>query len=1362
MKNYVRFSMLLVIAFLWNITTSKAQPSYCTANGTCSYEYIASVDFEGIETGTMSCKTYIDLKNDYLPNLDMGKTYTMKIGIGSWDNNDNVTVWIDFNQNGSFTDTGESFTMKQDGASTSGDIKIPTGSGIKPGVTGMRMRMEWGQTPAPCGNSISGYGNVIDFLVNIVEPLPDAHVTAITSPTKPWRVGTHNITATLRNSGDLALAKVNIDWYVNDVLQGTYPWTGNLAKDNSTNVSIGSYNFDYPANGPWGAFQIKTVVRKANDLEKDGNPTNDTYTSSVTPILNDAGVIGFFGPPEGFGPGVTQVRARVRNYAPKPLTSVTINWSMDGVNQTPVTLTGINIPRDQVADLVLGTYNFYAKSPLGPFAVECATSNPNGIADEDATNDKYVGGIGPSLAAGFYYIGATNSQFTSPAEAASYINSSGVFGPGKVTFEIRPGTYTGQVVLNSPLPNKNEIEFIGGSSFPENIVLAANTTAQNNFVILLEGLENVTFRNMTIRNNNNVAAGAGVIVSAKNAKGLNFTNVSFMGVANSPRYNNGFAIMDVSNCSPINVSHCNFMNGSVGIYNLVNSVNNPSIIIGNNDFANFSWLGVYNQITPNVVGSNVDISFNKFSYLSGTAPVGGIASWNSTMIANNEFSGISGTGAPNDAVIFVNHATQNPNNPAEIISNSIVGCTNINGIYVMGAHTLVDKNYVNISQTVNYGYALLKAENAAGAIGNNQLAGSNIYGLNLINSPNLGVFYNSVVTESSFYPTIMSSNAGSIMRNIFMNIGTAPALQVGMVMNSNQNIFFTNGGTLISDKGVNRDLESWQDKGYDKDSRVEFIEFINTADLHIKIYSPSLLFGPALFDYSDGYAYIIESSDFDGLNRISYYAGSHELTLSVSLITQSEGIVNCVNSTNNYISVTSAIGYDAPMNYQWYKDGVPVPGATDPILFFNNLKHHQAGLYHARIGGPGATPHVYSAPVAVYVLRPTEITRYSENEFAENGGLATLWFEAHVNGKPIEDAIINDEVKVQWYYYIDGSNDRLLTNNDKFAGVKSNYLTIRNFRAIDEGEYYAVITGQCGTVQTKYMNMELEQLSIAFSKQPENVAECVGMDVTLEAMATTQSTKNITYRWSKGATPLTDDAKYSGTMTRRLTIRGLEAADAGAYTVTATLEGTTVSQKSAEAVVAVVLGPTITQDLEDMEVEEGEQIMLQIVAESSPNEVLSYILYFTGENIQSGTAISGEPIVWTKENAQPEDGGFYWFIVTNNCGDVESYQAEVSITSGTTDVTDVSSAGFILSAPTPNPVNGDAQVSYYVPVSAQVRVSLTDAIGSKAIELSNEYKAKGQYNLNINSSNLNLTSGTYFLILESNGRRLMQKVSVVK
>ncbi|PKL84423.1 MAG: hypothetical protein CVV22_13080, partial [Ignavibacteriae bacterium HGW-Ignavibacteriae-1] len=1205
----------LLFAMFGAMTNTASSQTYCEPYYMYSANYMG-IDY--VEVADMSNSSGWTKSPGYafydskIATMKPGQTISFYVEFG-YTYGMELTIFIDWNQDGKFVKEEAVFMSNYDQSYWGFESSFKVPDDAKIGKTRMRIMSEYtyggtssGSIVDPCGDYY--YGECEDYVADVIPNSPDAQITAVTNPTKPWRVGDHPVTATLRSNNKAILKDVFIDWWVNDVFQGSYKWTGTLEEGKTTSVSLGNFNFDYPTNGPFGAFTVKTQVRNANGFEQDADPSNDVYTSNLTPILNDAGVVGFFGPPEGFGPGVTQVRARVRNYSPKPLTSVTINWTMDGVDQTPVTLTGINIPRDQVADLVLGTYDFYAKTPLGPFAVECVSSNPNGVADEDATNDKYVGGIGPSLAAGYYYIGATNSQFTSPSEAASYINSSGVFGPGKVSFEIRPGTYTGQVVLNSPLPNKNEIEFIGGSNFPEDVILAANTTAQNNFVILLDGLDNITFRNMTIRNNNDVSAGAGVIISANNINGLDLQSINFFGVANAPRYNAGYAILNFSNSSPVNITNCNFNGGSVGFYNVVSNLNNPTINVKNSKFANFSWVGIHNQIMPNVVGSNVEFSFNQFDYTSGTVPVGGIASWNSTTISNNEFSGISGTGAPNEAVIYVNHASQNPNNPAEILSNSIVGCTNINGIYVVGAHTLIDKNFVNISQSVNYGYALVKAENASGAIGNNQLSGSNIYGMNLINSPELYVIYNSVVTESSFYPTIMSSSTGSIMRNVFMNTGTAPALQVGMVGNSNENIFYTNGSTLISDNGVNRDLESWQEEGYDEDSYTEFIEFISTEDLHIKIYSSSLLFNTALFDYTDGYAYTVETSDFDGTQRTSYFGGSHELVLEVALITQSEGIVNCVNSTDNYISVTSAIGYDSPMNYQWYKDGVPVPGATEPILFFNNLQHHQAGLYHARIGGPGTTPHVYSAPVTVYVLRPTEITRYSDDEFAEDGGLATLWFEAHVNGIPIEDAIINDEVQVQWYNYIDGTNDKLLANDNKFAGVRSNYLTIRNFSSKDEGEYYAIITGLCGTVQTKYMSMELEQLGIAYSEQPQNIAECVNTDVTLVAMATTQSTKKITYLWSKGTTPLTDDAKYRGTTTRSLTIKGIEAADAGAYSVTATLVGTTVSLKSAEAVVAPLLGPTITQDLEDMEVEEGEQIMIQLVAESNPNEVLSYTL----------------------------------------------------------------------------------------------------------------------------------------------------------
>ncbi|MCO5249948.1 MAG: hypothetical protein M9949_00825 [Candidatus Kapabacteria bacterium] len=46
-----------------------------------------------------------------------------------------------------------------------------------------------------------------------------------------------------------------------------------------------------------------------------------------------------------------------------------------------------------------------------------------------------------------------------------------------------------------------------------------------------------------------------------------------------------------------------------------------------------------------------------------------------------------------------------------------------------------------------------------------------------------------------------------------------------------------------------------------------------------------------------------------------------------------------------------------------------------------------------------------------------------------------------------------------------------------------------------------------------------------------------------------------------------------------------------------------------------------------MKLKKAEQIMLQIVVVSNPNEVLNYILYLSAKVFTQGTAISGEPIV---------------------------------------------------------------------------------------------------------------------------------------
>ncbi len=57
----------------------------------------------------------------------------------------------------------------------------------------------------------------------------------------------------------------------------------------------------------------------------------------------------------------------------------------------------------------------------------------------------------------------------------SYLSGSGVMGAGDVIFEIRPGTYTGQITLNASLANNNKIEFRSSTGRATDVTVQAYT-----------------------------------------------------------------------------------------------------------------------------------------------------------------------------------------------------------------------------------------------------------------------------------------------------------------------------------------------------------------------------------------------------------------------------------------------------------------------------------------------------------------------------------------------------------------------------------------------------------------------------------------------------------------------------------------------------------------------------------------------------------------------------------------------------------------------------------------------------------------------------------------------------------------------
>lgn len=145
---------------------------YCDAGATSTaFEKISRVEFKDIDnssTSTAGYENFLTISTDIIA----GESAPITVTIAGPFSSDQVLVWIDFNQNGSFTDPGEAVYVSPQGVGPhTGTITIsPT---ALTGPTRMRVRMHdaaLGGNPTSCGNST--YGQVEDYTVNILPCTP--------------------------------------------------------------------------------------------------------------------------------------------------------------------------------------------------------------------------------------------------------------------------------------------------------------------------------------------------------------------------------------------------------------------------------------------------------------------------------------------------------------------------------------------------------------------------------------------------------------------------------------------------------------------------------------------------------------------------------------------------------------------------------------------------------------------------------------------------------------------------------------------------------------------------------------------------------------------------------------------------------------------------------------------------------------------------------------------------------------------------------------------------------------------------------------------------------------------------------------
>ncbi|CAL2087289.1 Fibronectin type-III domain-containing protein [Tenacibaculum sp. 190524A05c] len=149
-------------------TTTAAQVTYCdSSSNNVNDEFISNVTLNTINNNS-GAQFYSDFTS-ISTNLSEGQQYTVSV-TPTWTGTtyaEGYAVWIDYNNNGDFTDSGELVWSKSPSTDTnnSGSFTVPSGT-AKTAVR-MRVSMKYNGIPSSCENFT--YGEVEDYTINLEE-----------------------------------------------------------------------------------------------------------------------------------------------------------------------------------------------------------------------------------------------------------------------------------------------------------------------------------------------------------------------------------------------------------------------------------------------------------------------------------------------------------------------------------------------------------------------------------------------------------------------------------------------------------------------------------------------------------------------------------------------------------------------------------------------------------------------------------------------------------------------------------------------------------------------------------------------------------------------------------------------------------------------------------------------------------------------------------------------------------------------------------------------------------------------------------------------------------------------------------------
>lgn len=247
--------------------------------------------------------------------------------------------------------------------------------------------------------------------------------------------------------------------------------------------------------------------------------------------------------------------------------------------------------------------------------------------------------------------------------------------------------------------------------------------------------------------------------------------------------------------------------------------------------------------------------------------------------------------------------------------------------------------------------------------------------------------------------------------------------------------------------------------------------------------------------------------------------------------------------TNDTIGFTVTAVGAAPLQYQWYSNGVAIPDAVEATFELSpNTPTNAAAQYTVHVGNIYGLANSTAASLSFYRSAPQISQQPPATVQAAAGTTVVL------------SGTVTSQIPLSYQWSVNGS---------AIPGATNNPLTLVNVQTNDSGSYSFVGSDVYGTVSSSATALTVTPSPPVISQQPTpaNIQLFAGASLTISEVVTSSATP-ISYTWKRNGTaiPGATAATYSK--------QNVSTNDAGSYTVVAANRYGTVT--SAPAVVSIV------------------------------------------------------------------------------------------------------------------------------------------------------------------------------------------------